>query len=293
MGIVTDINDLASQLIEPLDTSDLLAHVRRALAVYTFQLAALFPSETNWGGKAFGKYPADAIRVGRRLAAARLIEPVIAELGRRATKFDSSNVNLLFRPTARALLKDEIWTGGGLRDLCNTGLAEFQTHVRTRSRYSQNIDRIICVLYPGSSIAKVEPRKKYWVKLAKDLVCSVGEVKNKNSAKKFITELRGLENHVNQFEATSALIILFSKRKGFKIPDLTSNEFSSNLLSMTSPGRWNRILARHDRLANHLAEVKLHVRKFALPTTFVEMNLQEPKWVTNFFFPNDNDDLST
>ena len=107
--MITNVNELARELIAPLDTSDLLADVRRALAVYTFQLASLFPTQTNWGGKSFGKHPTDTINVGRRLAAARLLETVIANLRRRNSR---AEVQYLSHPMVRSLFEDEIWTPG-------------------------------------------------------------------------------------------------------------------------------------------------------------------------------------
>ena len=76
--------ELARELISPLDEADLLAKVQRALAVYTFQPSALFPAETNWGGRSFGRHlMPNAITIGRRLAAARLVRRVITLLKKR------------------------------------------------------------------------------------------------------------------------------------------------------------------------------------------------------------------
>ena len=160
--------------------------------------------------------------------------------------------------------------------------------IKTQLNYAHNIRRLINFVYPGTSIAKVEPNKKRWLKQAKELFCSVAEFEGKKLSKKYIQEPRGLENHINFFEATSALLFLFLRPwKHFKIPDLTCNDFGSELLSMTAPDPWNEIIADHDHLAKHLQEIGMRVPIFALPTVFHELDLNEPAFVTKYFDPKD------
>ena len=56
---------------------------------------------------------------------------------------------------------------------------------------------------------------------------------------------------------------------------------------MTKPEFWNEMITDHDELAKHLREIGINIPIFELATQSSGFEVEEPSWVTNYFYPRD------